>query len=258
MVTRDIPWPDGTPNWVDLMTSDAAAAREFYGALFGWDIEVGGEETGFYGMCRVGGRAVAGIGQMEMEHPPVWTTYLATTDADGTCKAILDAGGTVVVEGMDVFDFGRMAVAQDSTGGTFGLWQAGTHIGMAVANESNAVTWNELMTRDYSRARDFYATVFGYTYTVISEGDFDYATFEVAGNTAGGIGSLPADVPAQVPPHWRTYFAVDDADAAIAKAVSLGATVVRPAADMPYGRHGDLADPQGAMFSVIKPTTPNA
>src|SRR4051794_5670003 len=118
MVTRETPWPDGTPCWVDLMTGDAAAAREFYGALFGWDIEVGGAETGFYGMCSVGGRRVVGIGQMQMEHPPVWTAYLATSDVDALTRAITEAGGSVVLEPIDVFDFGRMAVAQDPTGGT--------------------------------------------------------------------------------------------------------------------------------------------
>ena len=106
------------------------------------------------------------------------------------------------------------------------------------------------MTRDYGAAKDFFATVFGWTYTSLGE---EYATFEVNGNTAGGIGVLPGDVPAAVPPHWRTYLAVDDADAAVAKAVDLGATITRPAEDMPYGRHADLQDPQGARFCVIKP-----
>lgn len=256
MVARDNPWPDGTPCWTDLMTPDGAAARAFYGALFGWHIEVGGEETGFYGLCAVGDRIVAGIGQMQLDHPPVWTAYLATSDADATAKAIAGAGGTLVQEPIDVFDYGRMAVAQDPTGGTFGLWQAGTNIGTALANEPNTPTWNELLTRDYAAARDFYAAVFGWTYTDLSTGDFQYATFEVDGNTAGGIGTLPADVPDQVPAHWRNYFAVDDADAAVATAVGLGATVARPAADMPYGRHADLRDPQGALFAVIKPATP--
>ena len=67
------------------------------------------------------------------------------------------------------------------------------------------------------------------------------------------LGTLPAEVPAQVPPHWRVYFAVDDADETVAKSVSIGAEVLRPAEDMPYGRHADLSDPQGAMFSIIKP-----
>ena len=112
------------------------------------------------------------------------------------------------------------------------------------------------MCRDYEQAKQFYAAVFGYTYTEIGEGGFQYATIELDGNTVGGIGGLPAEVPGHVPPHWRVYFAVDDCDAAVQQVSDLGGAVQRPPQDMPYGRHADVADPQGAMFSVIKPATP--
>ena len=71
--------------------------------------------------------------------------------------------------------------------------------------------------------------MFGYTYTEIGDGGMQYSTIEVDGNTVGGLGALPAEVPAEVPPHWRVYFAVDDADAAVEKAVELGGSVPRPA-----------------------------
>lgn len=253
MTIRDTPWPAGTPCWVDLMTTDQPAAREFYAGLFGWDIEVGGEETGHYGMASVGGRNVAGIGgMMGMEHPPVWNTYLATPDVDGTCKSAESAGGSVLGPPMDVMEFGRMAFVQAPGGGVFGLWQAGTHLGAALANEPGSFTWNEFMTRDYEGAKEFYAKVFGYTYTVISEGEFNYSTIEVDGNTVGGIGELPAGVPEQVPPHWRIYFAVDDCDATVAKAVELGGAKLSEPMDTPYGRQAELADPQGARFLIIQ------
>jgi hypothetical protein len=255
MVERDTPWAPGTPCWVDLMTTDQAAARTFYGELFGWDIEVGPPETGEYAMASIGGRSVAGIGgMMGMEHPPVWNTYLATADADATAKAVGAAGGSVVAPAMDVMEFGRMAFVQAPGGGVFGLWQAGTHLGMSLANETGAVIWDEFMTRDFAAASQFFTEVFGYTYTDLGgDSGFVYSTIEIDGNTVGGIGQLPESVPAHIPPHWRVYFAVDDADAAVEKATSLGAAVVSPAQDMPYGRHADLADPQGAVFSVIKP-----
>lgn len=257
MVVRDTPWPPGTPCWIDLMTTDQAAARDFYASLFGWEVAVGGEETGGYGMAALSGRNVAGIGpMMGMDHPPVWNTYLATADADATCAAIEQAGGAVVAAPMDVMEFGRMAFVQAPGGGVFGLWQAGTHTGAGLANDAGSMIWNEFMTRDYPGAKAFYANVFGYTYTDMSDGGFEYSTIELAGNTIGGIGTLPAEVPAAVPPHWRVYFAVEDTDAAAAQATSLGGAVQRPPADMPYGRHADLADPQGAMFSIIKPAPP--
>lgn len=253
MPVRDTPWPPGTPCWIDLMTTDQPAGRDFYQNLFGWQMQVGGPEVGEYGLASLGGRQVAGIGgMMGMDRPPVWNTYLATADAEATSKAVEAAGGTVVAPVTDVMEFGRMAFAQLPSGGVFGYWQAGTHIGTELVNEPGALTWNEFLTRDYAGAKDFYAAVFGYTYTEIGDETFRYSTIELDGRTVGGIGELPADVPQEVPPHWAVYFAVDDCDAAVGKAVELGATVTRPAADMPYGRHAGLADPQGARFSVIR------
>jgi len=49
---------------------------------------------------------------------------------------------------------------------------------------------------------------------------------------------------------------VENTDAAVERIVELGGSVMRPPADMPYGRHADVADPQGAMFSVIKSANP--
>jgi predicted enzyme related to lactoylglutathione lyase len=258
MPVRDKPWPDGTPCWVDLMTTDVKAANTFYGELFGWDIAAGDESVGFYGMARLEGHDVCGIGPMQggMEHPPVWTTYLASGDAEATSDAIARAGGTIFAPTMDVMDFGRMAIAQDPTGGAFGVWEAKSHIGYSIANETNTVVWNELMTRDYSAALEFYAAVFSYSYTDLGADGFKYSTIEVSGNTVGGLGELPEMVPAEVPPHWRTYFAVEDCDAVVERVRSLGGSVIRPPADMPYGRHADVADPQGAVFSLIKPASP--
>lgn len=240
------------------MTTDAAAAREFYSTLFGWSFAVGGPETGGYGMASLGGRDVAGVGSMQgMEHPPVWTTYLASLDAAATVSAIVSAGGTVVQPPIEVGESGIMAVAQDPTGGTFGIWEAGKHRGVALANEPGALAWNELMTRDYEAALSFYGSVFGYGFDEIGDEGFRYSTMSVDGHIVGGLGAMPAEVPAEVPPHWRTYFAVSDTDDVVARAASLGASVLRPPADMPYGRWADLADPQGAMFSVIKSASPS-
>jgi len=257
MTVRETPWDPGTPCWVDLMTPDQEAAREFYSALFGWQIDVGPEETGHYGMASLRGHSVAGIGgMMGMEHPPVWNTYLATADVEATCKAAEAAGASIAAPPMDVMEFGRMAFVQVPGGGVFGLWQAGTHNGSGLANEPGAYCWNEFMTRDYETGKSFYGEVFGYTFTEIGGDDFQYSTIELDGRTVGGLGVLPADVPAHVPPHWRVYFEVEDPDATVARVTELGGSVLRPPADMPYGRHADVADPQGAMFSVIKSANP--
>lgn len=258
MTVRDTPWAPGTPCWVDLMTSDIEAAKTFYGGLFGWQLEVGGEDTGGYVTADVDGRAVAGLmAQMPGSEgqPPTWTTYFATEDIEATVAKLTAAGGSVMLEPMDVLDIGRMAVAADPSGGVFGLWQARTFNGVQLANEPRSLTWNELYTRDFEAAKTFYAAVFGYTLTEVAPG-MDYVTIDLDGRPAGGIGAMPDGVPAEVPAHWRVYFAVDDTDQTLEHVTKLGGTVLEPAHDSPYGRWGDAADGQGAQFSVIKPPSP--
>ena len=78
MVTRDTPWPDGTPSWVDLGSNDIPKAIGFYSRQFGWEIEPGGPEMGGYTMARLGGRNVAGIGPImgPPGTPSAWTDLL--------------------------------------------------------------------------------------------------------------------------------------------------------------------------------------
>ena len=259
MTERTTPWPAGTPCWLDLMTPDIDATRLFYEELFGWHFASGGEDAGGYLIAEIDGKPVAGVGPQQPEQggfPAVWTTYVATEDAAATAAKITEAGGNVFMPPFDVLDIGVMGLAMDPTGAVFGLWQPKTFGGVQLANVANAWNWDEVMSRDFAGAKQFYADVFGWTYTDMSGGGFEYATFEVNGNTAGGIGGLPAEVPEEVSAHWRMYFAVDDADEAVDMVVKLGGSVFSPPQDMPYGRHADVADPTGARFSVIKPATP--
>ena len=48
------------------------------------------------------------------------------------------------------------------------------------------------------------------------------------------------------------YFAVDDTDVAIERAVAAGGKLLVPAFDMQYGRMAVLSDPYGAAFSIVK------
>lgn len=255
MSTRNEPWPEGTPCWVDLSTRDQEAAQRFYSALFGWHIEDTGEEMGHYGIGMLGGRRVAGIGEQPPGDPgqPNWTTYLASDDVDKTCEAISAAGGTLTLSPMQVGTAGRMAIAQDPNGAFFGVWQSGDVIGSELVNEPGTIVWNECLSRSPQQALDFYAAVFGLSFTPM-EGE-DYWTINGAGpgNTVGGIGRLPASAPAEVPAHWMTYFAVADADDTVSAAAQAGGTVQTPPFDTPFGRMAVVEDPQGAVFSIAGP-----
>ena len=183
----------------------------------------------------------------------MWTTYLASEDADATAARIREAGGAVLVEPFDVFDSGRMLVGKDPTGAVFAVWQAREHIGAQVANDPGSLSWNECRTTDAKAAEAFYTAVFGYTVTAMPMGGPEpYRVLEVNGRGIAGLAQLGGEM-AGVPPHWGVVFAVDDADAAVAKARELGAKVVIQPTDIPeIGRFAALEDPVGAGFQVIQ------
>lgn len=255
MLFRDDPWADGTPSWVDLMAPDQAKAVTFYGGLFGWDVQTGSEETGFYGMATLAGRPVAGIGQIPegQDMPAAWTTYLSVSDADKTAAAITEAGGQIVMPVMEVMKEGRMAIAADPAGAVFGLWEPGNHYGTQVTAAPGTLAWNECLSRDYLASKAFYEKVFGYGFEDMSSEGFSYSVLLVNGRPAGGVGGIPPMMPAEVPSNWGVYFSVADADASAAKAVELGGTILNEGFDSPYGRQVLVTDDQGVTFQVISP-----
>jgi uncharacterized protein len=256
MPTRETA-PTGAPCWVDLMTSDTSRSRDFYGELFGWDAEEPNEQFGGYFNYLKGGTPIAGCmsAQTGGGVPDVWSIYLAVEDAQKTVEATVAGGGQVFVDPMAVAELGTMAVVGDPGGATIGVWQPGTHPGFVIVTEAGAPSWFELATRDYKAAIEFYRDVFGWETHTVSDGeDFRYTTLALGPDEWGaGILDAAAFLPADVPAHWSVYFGVDDTDAALAKTVQLGGSIVQPAEDTPYGRLGTAADATGARFKLVAP-----
>lgn len=248
----------GTVGWFDLMTSDAEAARRFYAELFGWTYQVGPAETGFYAMAQLGGRHAAGVGAIQPGNPmpPAWSIYFITDDVDRTFARARELGAQAVMEPMDVMEEGRMAIAMDPTGAVFGLWQGKRHHGAQVVDEPGAMTWCEVNTRDGARAAEFYGQLFELEPRRLDASEMDYRLLQRGEAPITGVLQMDAKWPADAPPHWMPYFAVTSTDAACARAAELGGAVRVPALDTPYGRIAVIADPQGAVFSVVQPPPP--
>lgn len=236
----------GTPNWVDLQTTDQAAAKSFYGNLFGWTFDDQPMPQGpVYSMAIHRGGPVAAIAPVAPGMTsPVWNTYLAVDDIDAAAALIEPAGGKVLMPVFPVMDAGRMCFAADPTGAQVALWQAEKHIGATVVNEPGAVLWNELVTDDQDRALPFYRQVFGITSTAGDLGGTPYTTLSVEGEPVGGTVN-------GTPNHWRVYFDVHDTADAVKLAVELGGDVLTGPFDSPIGAMAALRDPQGGEFSVI-------
>jgi predicted enzyme related to lactoylglutathione lyase len=244
------------PAWVDLSTSDAAGAREFYSRLFGWKIEVNSDpQYGGYGMAKVGGKDVAGIGpKQDPSGPNAWMVYIGTTDADDLSKKVQAAGGKVIAPAFDVGDQGKMAVYQDPSGAFVSAWQP-AQMAPFTHGQANTFGWAELNARGVEQAIPFYKKVFGWTEKKSDTGQGggpQYTEFQLGGDSIAGAWEMNPMAPAEMPSYWMVYFNVDDVDKAFQKAIDSGATEMMAPQDFPGGRFAIVSDPQGAAFGLLK------
>lgn len=239
----------GTFCWLELATSDAAAAKAFYTNLFGWgtnESDMG--EMGTYYIFTKEGKEAAAMYQMAADMqgmmPPNWLPYVAVASADDAVAKAKSLGAQGVQGPFDVFDHGRMAMIQDPQGAHLAVWQAKTHTGIGVRDEPNAFCWAELHAADPNAAKAYYPALFGWR---IKDSP-DYTEWHLGEQAVGGM--IRAHHPGS---NWMPYFAVDDCDAMTAKAKSAGATAfVEPTDIEKVGRFSVLGDPQGAVFAIIK------
>jgi uncharacterized protein len=238
----------GTPNWVDLATTEIPAAAAFYREVFGWSHLDFGPEMGGYGMFLLDDRQVGGVGPAPAEdRGSVWQTYFSTADADAVASRVERLGGRVVSAPVDVADQGRMATFTDPSGAYFSVWQPGLHTGAEVTLEPGSMCWHELSSPDVERAGPFYGEALGVGVRVVPIGEESYTLLEAGGQPVAGAMATPGR-----PPEWMVYFAVDDCDRVHERAVRHGAVSRKAPTDSPPGRYAFLTDPQGASFGILR------
>jgi uncharacterized protein len=241
------------PAWVDLGTKDPAAAREFYAKVFGWEVEVNPDpQYGGYGLAKINGKDVAGIGGTQSpDQPSAWSTYIGTEDIDKLGAQVETAGGKVIAPAFDVGDQGKMAVYQDPIGAVISAWQP-TIMGGFQTHGANTFGWAELNARGLEKALPFYQQIFGWA-PKKSDGDGQpYTEFLVDGESIAGAQEIDPMVPAEMPSYWMVYFNVDDVDRTFKKAIDAGARETMAPQDFPGGKFAIVSDPQGAFFGLMK------
>jgi uncharacterized protein len=114
----------GTHCWSELLVPDAAKAKAFYTALFGWTVD---ESMGSYTMFKPSDGEMALAGMMEMTPdmppmPPHWTPYFFVTDADTAAQTATTNGARVLHGPADVPGMVRFATIMDASGAVFGIF----------------------------------------------------------------------------------------------------------------------------------------
>lgn len=254
--------------WYELMTSDAAAAAVFYGAVVGWKIsdrpdpQAGGQD--YRPILRDDGGSAGGVLTLTQDMRnngarPTWIAYLRVAEVDAALRAIQADGGRVLMPRMDL-PVGAMAMATDPMGTPFYVMAPIAPPGKPDARSDvfdpaipQRIRWNELASPDLARAKAFYAKHFGFQFNdVMSMGPMgDYCFIDHGGLRLGGMMQQQEKDRLAT---WVFYFGVPSASAARAAIVAGGGRIVRDLHQVPGGDWVVIAeDPQGAPFGIVGP-----
>lgn len=256
--------------WYELLTRDPDAAKAFYDAVVGWNIDtepMAGMASGMdYRIINASEGKVGGvmrIGDEMAEHGarPVWLGYIAVDDVDQIVGAIEAAGGKTLMPANDIPDVGRIAMVADPQGAPFYVMKpkppAGTEdtTSNAFAAErpmEGHCAWNELVTDDPEAAKTFYHGCFGWE----KDGEMDMGamgTYEFLrhGFMFGAVMKRPEQMSASL---WTYYFRVPDIDKAVETIKASGGQVIMGPQDIPGGEFViNGIDPDGAPFALVGP-----
>lgn len=252
--------------WYELITPDPEAAKVFYDAVVGWEVEPPTEDGHDYRHIRTAGGdhvgGVIGLTDEMRQHGvrPIWLGYVAVEDVDESVAAMERDGAQVWKAAWDIPDVGRIALVADPQGAPFYVMEPEPPAGRE--NESSTafsvdqpqhVRWNELWSGDPPAAVDFYGRHFGW----VQEGDMDmgemgkYQFVQHRGVMIGAIMPKMPDVPASM---WNFYIGVDDIDRGADAVRSGGGQIVNGPMEIPGGEYAlNAVDPQGALFGLVGP-----
>ncbi|MCC6868829.1 MAG: VOC family protein [Burkholderiales bacterium] len=244
--------------WINVLTPEPKAARDFFGKLLGWRyamIPMIGQRI------RVDGRDIGMLFDLSSAQTPPGTpphigALVKVADADAIAARVTALGGRALPP-FDVLFHGRSALCFDVNGAHFGVWQPKAGPGTDVDSDAiGAPGWFDTLTTDVERGQAFYASLFGWTPEVTAADGRAYTVFRSGDVPVAGMYPRPPEK-GEVPPHWAAHFTVADVDATARLASELGATIVTPPADVPrVGRSCGIRSPQGVVFYAIRGATP--
>ena len=246
--------------WVELATSDRAAALAFYAGLFGWSTveqQMGPAGRRFtYSILSLGDRYVGSMYELLAEQrergvAPHWLPFVAVESVDRIVRRAEELGAACLVDPVELLQAGRVAILEDPTGASFAVWEARHLLGFQVRDEPGSPCSFELATADGKGAVEFYGALFGWANKGPAKSARETVVLAKGDLPVAGVTALPAG--RDLAPCWTTHFAVTDRDASCRKIESAGGKVASAPAQAPGDpRSAAVADPHGASFSIVE------
>jgi uncharacterized protein len=243
--------------WADLVTPNLAAAKRFYGALFGWtfnDIHTGATD---YSLALLGGAPVGGIVERTVKQgerrQPAWLTFISVGNVDKAQQTVVAHGGKVLSRPHVYAQRGRQAVFADPQGAVFAVLQSSSGDPQDALALPGEWIWSSLASHDPGTEAAFYQDIFGYeVFDLPDEDGLEHVLLATDDYARASSNALPAEA-SGLHPHWLNFVRVVSATDTAAKVESLGGRVlVAPHPDRHGGLIAVVADPAGAPFGLLE------
>lgn len=243
--------------WGDLVTSDVAAAADFYGKVFGWTYETygGDDDRDTYTLVLADGLPIGGMvfdarAMKGDERVARWITLVSVTNVAATADAAARHGGKVIVPPKLLGERGETAVLQDPEGTPFGVVRSKNGDPADYLGDVNEWVWIDLWTGNVEQATAFYSAVLGYEVRPLpAESARDGALFVSGDFVRAGV-MLKKD--AGTSTAWLPYVRVADARSAAERAQAAGGRVYREPVDIGRAIVAIIVDPTGAPVGIAE------
>jgi predicted enzyme related to lactoylglutathione lyase len=238
--------------WVDLVTDDVPAARNFYGRLFGWSFW----DSGGYCIASHDQRPLAGMFQRprpkDRVAEPRWIGYVSVPSVDKARRAVEKSGGRVVAPPQKMPQRGEQAVFADPEGALFGVLKSSSGDPEDFLPDPGDWVWVELLSRDARTAGDFYRSVAGYEIVENSSARSGDYVFTSGGYARAAALTLPPEK-GKVQPTWLFFVRVTSVMDSLAKAKELGGkALIEPNPELFNSKLAVIADPTGAAVGLLE------
>ncbi|RAV17092.1 glyoxalase [Mycolicibacterium sp. GF69] len=225
-----VPIQHGDVGYVSVWTPDADRAAAFYGHVLGWTYDPTAHQVTNTDQ-RIGIHSFAG--------PPTLFCAYAVTDLQGARESIVAAGGSV--DEVEDFDFGRLCGATDPAGASFGVFQPSPGIARPARNGTGPgeLSYITYQVPDSAAFKAFYSRFLFWTFEPgrIDDGWGVEGSHPMAGAAGGSAEAVTV-------PMWS----VADIDAAVARVLEAGGTVIEEPSQQSYGKSALCTDDQGTRF----------
>ncbi len=231
--------------WFDLLTADVAAAKVFYGELFGWSFE----QEGRYATIFNNGHRIAGMLEVEPKTgeyaEPLWLGSLSVVDVDKAAGKVKEQGGKVLKGPDDMQNRGRGVLVSDPQGAQLVLLRATGGDPPDDEPEMGDWVWNEIWSNQPQETSRFYQALGGYEVIKIGE---DYEILLNDGSWHAGIRPVVDD---RYRTRWVPAVRVIEPEAMLDKVEALGGVVwLRPDESPSNGDTALISDNDGALLMI--------